>query len=186
MNVNELTQSFSNYYHSQIKKKYNNSDVNLQVNESNSVYATMQQDSFENTIWNMTDSMPRQDQISFTATVLTNKMLNQGVTEDNKAFLKNVSNRFSTDEMNDLKSKIMNNPKVKASDAAIVQEFLGSIDEIVNERNNEALQSQLKNKNLHKFRTPDEIFFQTSLLLDATKKGLFSMGDQEVINYDKA
>ena len=79
MNVNEITQSVSNYYQQQIKKRDAN-DVNLQVNDSNSVYATMHQEDFASTIWNMTDSMPRENQISFTAEVLTNKMLNQGIT----------------------------------------------------------------------------------------------------------
>ena len=186
MNVNEITQSVSNYYQQQIKKRYA-SDVNLQVNDSNSVYATMQQEDFASTIWNMTDSMPRENQISFTAEVLTNKMLNQGITDENISFLKKVSNRFSTDEMNKLKNEIMNNPKLQSgNNTAVIQEFLGSLDEIMSDRANEALQSQLKEKNLHKFRSMDEIFFQTSLLFDATKKGLFSMDDQEVINYDRA
>ena len=186
MNVNELTQSYNNFYRQQLKRKNTNNDVNLQVNDSNSVYATVQKDDFASKIWNMTDSMPRENQISFTASVLANKMVNQGITDENKVFIKNVSNRFSNDEMNTLKTEFLNDPKVKASDASIVQEFLNSIDAIMSEKDNDSLQSQLKNKNLHKFRTPDEIFFQTSLLIDATKKGLFSMGDQEAINYDKA
>ena len=186
MNVNELTQSYNNFYRQQLKRKNSNNDVNLQVNDSNSVYATVQKDDFASTIWNMTDSMPRENQISFTASVLANKMVNQGVTNENKDFLKNVSNRFSNEEMNTLKAEFLNDPKVKSSDASIVQQFLNSIDEIITEKNDDSLQTQLKSKNLHKFRTPDEIFFQTSLLIDATKKGLFSMGDQEVINYDKA
>ena len=186
MNVNELSQAVSNYYKHQMKRSYNNNDVNLQVSDSNSVYAPMQQDDFASTIWNMTDSMPRANQISFTATVIANKMINQGVTEENKAFLKDVSNRFSTEEMKTLKSEIMSDPKVKASNANVVQEFLNSLDEIMSDKDNEALQSQLKSKNLHKFRSMDEIFFQTTLLFDATKKGLFTMGDQEVINYEKA
>ena len=186
MNVNELSQSFTNYYKHQIKRSYNNNDVNLQVNDSNSVYAPMQQDDFASTIWNMTDSMPRANQISFTAAVIANKMVNQGITDENKAFLKNVSNRFSTEEMNTLKAEIMSDPKVKSSKTNVVQEFLNSLEEIMSDKENEALQSQLKSKNLHKFRSMDEIFFQTTLLFDATKKGLFTMGDQEVINYDKA
>ena len=112
MNVNEINQSFSNYYQNQIKQKINNS-VNLQVSDSNSVYATMQQDDFASTIWNMTDSMPRANQISFTATVLANKMVNQGITDENRAFLKEVSNRFSPEEMNTLKAEI--SPRVTVS-----------------------------------------------------------------------
>ena len=185
MNVNDINQSVSNYYQQQIKKKYSN-DVNLQVNDSNSVYATMQQDDFASTIWNMTDSMPRANQISFTATVLANKMYNQGITDENKAFLKNVSNRFSTEEMDELKNEILNDSKFKSSNSAVIQNFLESLEEIMSEKANDALQSQLKEKNLHKFRSMDEIFFQTSLLFDATKKGLFTMDDQEVINYDRA
>lgn len=186
MNVNEINQSFSNYYQQQIKKRYNNNDVNLQVSDSNSVYATLQQEDFASTIWNMTDSMPRANQISFTAAVIANKMVNQGITKENIAFLKDVSNRFSQEEMKTLKSEIMSDPKIKSGDTSVVQEFLSSLDEIMNDKSNEALQSQLKQRNLHKFRSMDEIFFQTSLLFDATKKGLFSLDDQEVINYDKA
>jgi hypothetical protein len=186
MNVNEINQSFSNFYQQQIKQKYNN-DVNLQVSDSNSVYSTMQQEDFASTIWNMTDSMPRANQISFTAEVLANKMLNQGITDENIAFLKKVSNRFSTDEMDKLKNEIMKNPKIQSgNNSAVIQEFLGSLEEIMSDKANEALQSQLKEKNLHKFRSMDEIFFQTSLIFDATKKGLFTMDDQEVINYDRA
>ncbi len=186
MNVNEINQSFSNFYQQQIKQKYNN-DVNLQVSDSNSVYSTMQQEDFASTIWNMTDSMPRANQISFTAEVLANKMLNQGITDENIAFLKKVSNRFSTDEMDKLKNEIMKNPKIQSgSNTEVIKEFLGSLEEIMSDKANEALQSQLKEKNLHKFRSMDEIFFQTSLIFDATKKGLFTMDDQEVINYDRA
>ena len=47
----------------------------------------MQQDDFASTIWNMTDSMPRANQISFTAAVIANKKVNQGITDENKAFL---------------------------------------------------------------------------------------------------
>ncbi len=186
MNVNELNMSVSSFYQQQIQKRYNNNDVNLQVNDSNSVYATMQQDDFASTIWNMTDSMPRENQISFTAAVLANKLVNQGVTEDNKTFIKDISNRFSTDEINSLKKQILSDPKVKTSNEDVIKEFLGSLDEILSDKANEALQSQLKSKNLHKFRSMDEIFFQTSLLFDATKKGLFTMDDQEAINYNRA
>ena len=185
MNVNEINQSESRYNQQQIKKRDTN-DVNLQVNDSNSVYATMQQDDFASTIWNMTDSMPRANQISFTATVLANKMVNQGITVENKAFLKDVSNRFSPEEMNTLKAEIMSNPKVKSGNKNVVKEFLASLEEIMSDKANEALQRQMKEKNLHKFRSMDEIFFQTSLIFDATKKGLFTMDDQEVINYDRA
>ena len=186
MNVNELNQSFSNFYQQKMKRNYNN-DINVQVNDSNAVYATtMQHDDFANTIWNLTDSMPRANQISFTATVIANKMLNQGITDENKNFLKNVSKRFSEEERNTLKSEIMDNPKMKTSNSGFIQEFLNSFDEILSNKANEAIQSQLKSKNLHKFRSADEIFFQTTLLFDATKKGLFTMGDQEAINYDKA
>lgn len=186
MNVNELTQSVSNYYHNQIKRNNTNNDVNLQVNDSNSVYATMQQDDFASTIWNMTDSMPRKNQISFTAEVLTNKMVNQGMTEENKSFLKDISNRFSPEEINSLKSEILNNAKLKTNNSSEIEKLLSSLDEIISDKANEALQSQLKEKNLHKFRSIDEIFFQTSLLFDATKKGLFNMDNQEVINYGRA
>ena len=175
MNVNELTQSVSNYYHNQIKRNNTNNDVNLQVNDSNSVYATMQQDDFASTIWNMTDSMPRKNQISFTAEVLTNKMVNQGMTEENKSFLKDISNRFSPEEINSLKSEILSNSKIKTNNTSEIEKLISSLDEIISDKANEALQSQLKEKNLHKFRSIDEIFFQTSLLFDATKKGLFNM-----------
>lgn len=186
MNINELNQSASSFYNQKLNNKSKN-EVNLQVSDSNSVYATMQKEDFANTIWNMTDSMPRENQISFTAEVLTNKMLNQGVTEENLAFLKNVSNRFSSEEMNKLKAEILDDPKLKQGDSETVQEFLNSIDELMADKANEALQSQLKEKNLHKFRSADEIFFQTTLLFDATKKGLFTMdNDQRVINYEKA
>lgn len=187
MNVNEVNSSVAAFYHNKIQNKYENNDVNLQVNDSNSTYATVQQDDFASVIWNMTDSMPRENQIAFTAEVITSKLLHQGATDENKAFLKNISSRFSNDEMNTLRTEIMNDPKIQQSDAESVKEFLTSLDEILSDNANEALQSQLKQQNLHKFRSMDEIFFQTSLLFDATRKGLFSMGgDQEAINYEKA
>lgn len=186
MNINELNRSLSSFYNQKLNNKSKN-EVNLQVSDSNSVYATIQKEDFANTIWNMTDSMPRENQISFTAEVLTNKMLNQGVTEENVVFLKNVSNRFNSEEMGKLKAEILNDPKIKQGNSATVQEFLDSLDKIMTDKANEALQSQLKEKNLHKFRSADEIFFQTTLLFDATKKGLFTMyNDQEAINYEKA
>lgn len=187
MNVSELNNN-SVFYQNRIQRKYENTDVNLQVSDSNSTYATVQKDDFASVIWNMTDSMPRENQISFTAGVIASKLLNQGATEENKALLKNISNRFSQDEIGTLKTEIMNDPKVQQSDAETVKEFLTSLEEILSDKANEELQSQLKEENLHKFRTMDEIFFQTSLLFDATKKGLFTMdgSDQKAINYNKA
>ena len=187
MNVSELNQGVSPFYQQKLSVKHSGSDVNVQVNDSNSVYATMQKDDFASTIWNLTDSMPRENQISFTAEVLTNKILNQGVTEENKAFIKNLSSRFSIEEMNVLKSEVMNNPKVKDSNSEAVSDFMTSLDEILSEKVDEAMQTQLKKKNLHKFRNMDEIFFQTTLLFDATKKGLFTMeSEQRAINYESA
>lgn len=187
MNVNGLYNNNSVLFQNRVNKRYEDNEVNLQVNDSNSTYATVQQDSFASIIWNMTDSMPRESQISFTAGVIANKLFNQGATDENKALLKDISNRFSADELNTLKSEILNDPKIQKSNTETVKEFLTGLDDILSEKANEALQSQLKEQNLHKFRTMDEIFFQTSLLFDATRKGLFAMsGEQEAINYNKA
>lgn len=187
MNVDNYTQHALSVFQQRLRRaETSNDDVNVQVNNSNSVSATMQQDDFASQIWNMTDSMPRENQISFTATVLANRMTSQGVTNANKAFLKNVSNRFSADELGTLKAEILSDPSMQTADKEVVQEFMNSLDEIMNKKANDDLQSQLKQQNLHKFRTPDEIFFQTTLLFDATRKGMFGMGDQEAINYDKA
>ena len=43
MNVNEVNSSVAAFYHNKIQNKYENNDVNLQVNDSNSTYATVQQ-----------------------------------------------------------------------------------------------------------------------------------------------
>ena len=74
MNVNALNQSVMTQYQQRLKRKAETSEVNLQVNNSSSGYATIQQDDFASRIWNMTDSMPRENQISFTATVLANRI----------------------------------------------------------------------------------------------------------------
>lgn len=186
MNVNALNQSVMTQYQQRLKRKAETSEVNLQVNNSSSGYATIQQDDFASRIWNMTDSMPRENQISFTATVLANRISDQNTSDETKSFLKNISNRFSAEEIGTLKNEIMNNPKIQSADAKTVSDFMNSLDELMSDKAEEALQSQLKDQNQYKYRSMDEIFFQTTLNFDATRKGLFNMGDQEAINYSKA
>lgn len=112
--------------------------------------------------WNITDSMPRENQVSFAATVMAGRIMKQGITEENKSFLQNVSNRFSPEEIGAIKKQVMNNPAVQGQSNSDIEKFFKDFDQFISQQNATELDPLKKQQAQPRFRTPEEIFFQTT------------------------
>jgi len=119
-------------------------------------------DDLVNRFWNMTDSMPRDNQIAFAATVIAGRIMNQGMTEENKAFMKNVSNRFSPEEIGALKQQVLAHPAATGKSTGELEKFLNDFDKMIAEQKNHELDPLNKQQAIPRLRSADDIFFQTT------------------------
>jgi hypothetical protein len=125
-------------------------------------HSELQQDDLLNQFWSMTDEMPRKNQISLAASAVASKVFKNGISSDSKAFLKNIGDRFSPEEIGELKTELKSHPMMKEKSIKDIEGFFQQLDKVMSSQsaNTEDAQKQQKSPNL---RTPEEIFFQTTL-----------------------
>lgn len=170
MNIGNFSQSTYNIASGQQIQKRSETSINLEDEDRRNRNSAFKKDNLVNQFWNMTDSMPRENQISFAASVVANRIMKQGVTEENKSFMQNISNRFSPQEIGNLKTEILNNPAVKGKNSGDVAAFLQEFDKFIESQKANELEPAKKQQASPRFRSPDEIFFQTTFNNEATKK----------------
>ncbi len=136
--------------------------ISFEADEKRLRDKAFKKDDFVSRFWNMTDSMPRNSQIAFAATVIAGRIMNQGMTDENKAFMKNVSNRFSPEEIGALKQQVLEHPAVKGKSSGDLEKFLNDFDKMVAEQKNHELDPLNKQQAIPRLRSADDIFFQTT------------------------
>ena len=112
--------------------------------------------------WGMTNKMPKKDQISLAASVIASKVFKNGMTPENKAFIKNIKNKFSPDEIGNLESQVRTHPMMRGKAPDKVSDFMKALQQSL-DKNNSEIGSLDNNKPLTTPRLPEEIFFQTTL-----------------------
>jgi hypothetical protein len=135
-------------------------------------HTAFNKDDLLNQFWNMTNSMPKDNQISLAASVTASKVFDQGITAETTNFLKTLSRRFSPEDIGSLKNEIRNHPMIKNKSSEDIEKFINEFDAFISSQQTgqtETLQKQQANP---KFRTPEELFFQTTFL----PKTLFEEG----------
>ncbi len=170
MNVGNYSQSTLNIFNGRQTVKTNENSINLEDEDRRNRNTAFKREDFVSQFWNMTDSMPRENQVSFAASVIANRIMKQGMTEENKSFLQNVSNRFSPQEIGNLKAQVLNHPSVKGQSGNDVEAFLKDFDKFITSQQGSDLEPAKKQQVSPRFKNPDEIFFQTTLKHDATNK----------------
>lgn len=175
MNVGNYSQSTFNIFSRQQTEKKPETSINLEAEDRRNRNSAFKKDDLLSQFWNMTDSMPRENQISFAASIVANRIMKQGITDENKSFIQNISNRFSPEEIGNLKNEILNHPAVKGKNSDDIQAFLQDFDKLITSQKAGELEPARKQQAGPKFRTPDEIFFQTTFNNEATRKGTFSL-----------
>ena len=135
MNINDISNYSNNYFMKiqKLKDKENTYDITNDSNKfSGMILATQnRQDSLSDKYLNITDSMSRDKRISFAASIIANKVIEDGInTSENKSFLQNISLSFTAEELNSLKNEIRN--LTSNDNSSKVEDFIKQFDEFVN------------------------------------------------------
>jgi hypothetical protein len=167
MNVGSLNQNLYNQITKPLKNKKAEAAITFDNTERRMEHTSLQKDDLMNQFWGMTNDMPKENQVSLAASVIVSKVFNNGITNENKGFVKSISDRFSPEEIGALKQEVKNHPMIQNKDSAQIQNFMKQFDKFLNNGTSEleGLQKQRANPNL---RTPEEIFFQTTLNFNST------------------
>ncbi|OGK09364.1 MAG: hypothetical protein A2W80_18980 [Candidatus Riflebacteria bacterium GWC2_50_8] len=136
--------------------------LSFEADEKRLRNSAFKKDDLVNRFWNMTDSMPRDNQIAFAATVIAGRIMNQGMTEENQAFMKNVSNRFSPEEIGALKKQVLEHPAAKGKNTGELEKFFSDLEDLMASQKNEELDPLKKQQAIPRMRSADDIFFQTT------------------------
>ncbi|MEW6708579.1 MAG: hypothetical protein AB1403_02060 [Candidatus Riflebacteria bacterium] len=127
-------------------------------------HTSFNKDDLMNQFWGMTGNMPKENQISLAASVMATKVFDQGITPETKNFLQNISNRFSPEEIGSLKKEIKNHPAMQNKAKSALDKFLNDFDAFISGQQSTQMENLQKQQANPKFRTPEEIFFQTTFL----------------------
>lgn len=164
MNVGALNQTDLNIFKN--SDKSNNKEVSIsfddQMRKMN--HTDFQTDDLLSQFWNMTDKMPRDNQISLTASVMASKVFGKGVNDETKSFLKNVSNRFSPEEIGALKEEIKNHPMIRNKSDQDINNFINQFEAFISGQQNGEINDLQKQQAAPQLKTPEELFFQTAFL----------------------
>ncbi|MGM0598891.1 MAG: hypothetical protein ACQETH_03630 [Candidatus Rifleibacteriota bacterium] len=170
MNVNALNQTDFNILNN--NEKNNGKEVSIsfddQMRQMN--HTAFQTDDLLNQFWNMTDKMPKDNQISLTASVMASKVFGKGVNDETKSFLKNVSNRFSPEEIGALKDEIKNHPMIRNKSDQDINSFINEFESFINSQQKGQMNDLQKQQAAPQLKTPEELFFQTAFLKNSGAK----------------
>lgn len=174
VNINSLSQNLFNKINkpNSIKKP----EAALKFDSENKLMgaSTDNKDDLLSQFWSMTDKMPKEDQVSLAASVIASKVFSNGITSENKAFIKNIGNKFSPNEIGDLKNEIKSHPLIKDKSAAQVDNFIKDFEQFLAKPTSEigALQN---GRPISTPRSPEEIFFQTTMKFSNSNKSVFAV-----------
>lgn len=113
--------------------------------------------------WELTDSLPRPDQLSLAANLIVNQTMQNGMTEENRNFLEKTRERLSPEDLADLRNIIDNHPTLQRSGTAQRERLLQQIQAIWPSQQQEKSR-EVMGAPTERPRTPEEIFFQSSSL----------------------
>ncbi len=162
MNVGNYSQSTLNIFNGGQSSRTRETSINLENEGRQSRHTKVRTDDLVSQFWNMTDSMPRQNQISFAASIVANRIMKQGITDENRSFLQNISNRFSPEEIGNLKKEIAEHPTVKNQKTDDIQAFMKNFDRFMESQKSSDLEPTRRQQVSPNLKNPDDIFFQTT------------------------
>lgn len=124
--------------------------------------------------WNLTQRMPRQDQMSLAATVLASQANQNGISNDARSFIANLKSRFTDSEIDSIRGMVEKHTSLQAKSKAQINEFWSQIEQVLSDLDTrEAGDSLTENDSRPLPRSPEEIYFQTTLnTIDRVNKAL--------------
>lgn len=168
MKVGAFNSNFNQSLHHTSKHQVRSQRGEFQLEERRMKHSEVKQDNLINQFWNLTDSMPRENQVEMAASVIAGRFMEQGITSENESFIKNISNRFSPEEIGNLKDQIKNHPKTQDKDISELERFFENLDKNVTQYQTGELNHLQKQQAKPEFRSPEEIFFQTTFNNEST------------------
>ncbi len=162
MNVGKFNQALLSTANNQINRKRDQEINSIAIENTKMHHSNAKKDDLLTKFWNMTDSMPRDNQVAFAATVVANRIMKQGITEENKSFMQNISNRFSPEEIGALKNQVKNHPAVAGHQGSDIEKFFADFDQFISNNKSTELEPLKKQQANPPMRSPEDIFFQTT------------------------
>lgn len=163
MNVGSINQNMFTKYARPTDKNRSEASISFEEEGRRMDHTAFKKDDMINQFWSMTDSMPKENQISLTASVMASKVFNKESTPETKNFLQNVSNKFSPEEIGTLKAEIRNHPLVRNKAMNEVEKFMNEFDTFISSQQSTQMESLQKQQANPKFKSVEEIFFQMTL-----------------------
>lgn len=166
MNIGKFNPNLFNRPDSAKSSSKSETGISFEADEKRLRDTAFKKDDLVNKFWNMTDSMPRDNQVAFAATVIAGRIMNQGMTDENQAFMKNISNRFSPEEIGALKKQVMAHPAASGKSGGELEKFLNDFEQVINQQKNHELDPLQKQQAGPKLRSADDLFFQMTSKLN--------------------
>jgi hypothetical protein len=164
MNVGLINQTMMTRFNRTENRNRPEASISFEQEGRRMNHTSFKKDDLINQFWSMTDSMPKENQISLAASVMAAKVFNEGVTPETKSFMQNIGNRFSPEEIGSLKTEIRNHPMVRDKSTTEIERFMNEFDSFIAGQQTNQMQNLQKQQANPKFRTPEELFFQTTFL----------------------
>ncbi len=126
---------------------------------------------YADSFWEASKSLSKDQQIEMAALALTSQFIQNGVSNENKDFIRSFKGKFSSSETDLLKNRMRNHILLEKKPKAEVEQLFKSIDEIWSDAyGKKAIEPRFTPDDAIKFQTPDELFFRTSFKKSDEKK----------------
>jgi hypothetical protein len=124
----------------------------------------MQAASLRHSFWDLTESLPRANQVNLAATYLVSQVMQNGVTQPQRDFLSSAQTKFSPDDMQMLQEQLRKHPLIAEQPAGIREGLRQQIETLLSGGAPQKVQEIRPQPQIQDVpaRTPNELFFHTS------------------------
>jgi len=115
--------------------------------------------------WDSVQKMPRADQMNLAALAVISQSSSDGVNPDSRHFVQNLKNRFSNQELQSVRDTIRSHPLVKNRTSGEIDKLMEQLQGLWSPTSGKEAQdiAPVKPETVP-LRSPDQIFFQTTML----------------------
>ncbi len=165
MNVQTLSRNPTAYLRNAVRKIGAETTLNYDSEERRMEHTSFQKRGILSDFWDVTAKLPRNEQVSLAASVLVQQVAQNGPTTENRTFVRQLGSRFSNDELATLKSIVERHPLLQKRSKSDASDLLQQIETLLKDSRPLQVQENAPTPRLQpRPLSPDEIFFQTTLL----------------------
>lgn len=115
--------------------------------------------------WDSVQKMPRADQMNLAALAVISQSGDEGVNPESRHFVQNLKNRFNSQELQTVRDAIRSHPLVKNRTSGEIDKLMEQLQGLwAPTAGKEALDVAPVKPETVPLRSPDQIFFQTTML----------------------